>query len=57
MLGLCSVVHTLSSDFRAATKVVTVPYRLPVKPGHVLIKYLYVGINASDVSLSIAFIV
>lgn len=46
------VVHTLSSDFRAATKVVTVPYRLPVKPGHVLIKYLYVGINASDINFS-----
>lgn len=46
------VVHTLSSNFRAATKVVTVTYKPPVKPGHVLIKYLYVGINASDVNFS-----
>ncbi|KAG0624469.1 hypothetical protein M758_3G250400 [Ceratodon purpureus] len=46
------VVHTLSSDFRAATRVVTVNYKPPVKPGHVLIKYLYVGINASDINYS-----
>ena len=46
------VVHKLSSNFRDATKIVTVPYDLPVKPGHILIKYLHVGINASDVSSS-----
>lgn len=46
------VVHKLSSDFRDATKIVTVPYNLPVKPGHILIKYLHVGVNASDVRSS-----
>jgi hypothetical protein len=46
----CSVVHKLSADFRAATKIVTVFYKPPVKPGHILIKVLYAGVNASDVS-------
>jgi len=46
------VVHKLSSNFRDATKIVTVPYDLPVKPGHILIKYLHVGINASDINYS-----
>ncbi|KAL3679178.1 hypothetical protein R1sor_022134 [Riccia sorocarpa] len=46
------IIHTLSSDFRAATRVVTVPLKLPVKPGHVLIKHIYAGVNASDVNFS-----
>ncbi|KAL2613698.1 hypothetical protein R1flu_025390 [Riccia fluitans] len=46
------IIHKLSSDFRAATRVVTVPLRLPVKPGHVLIKHIYAGVNASDINFS-----
>eukprot|EP00271_Cylindrocystis_brebissonii_P011675 TRINITY_DN29580_c0_g1_i1.p1 TRINITY_DN29580_c0_g1~~TRINITY_DN29580_c0_g1_i1.p1 ORF type:complete len:659 (-),score=121.71 TRINITY_DN29580_c0_g1_i1:431-2407(-) len=47
------VVHTLSTDFRSATKIVTIPLKPPMPPrGSVLIKYLYVGVNASDVNFS-----
>ncbi|KAL3679180.1 hypothetical protein R1sor_022136 [Riccia sorocarpa] len=46
------IIHTLSSDFRAATRVVTAPLKLPVKPGHVLVKHIYAGVNASDVNFS-----
>lgn len=43
------VCHTLHSNFREATKIETVP--LPsVGPTEVLVKNLYVGINASDVN-------
>ncbi|EFJ16715.1 hypothetical protein SELMODRAFT_179322 [Selaginella moellendorffii] len=46
------MVHKLSSNFRVATKIVTVPLRLPVREGHVLIKNYYAGVNASDVNYS-----
>ncbi|KAJ7553369.1 hypothetical protein O6H91_06G095600 [Diphasiastrum complanatum] len=46
------VVTTLSNNFRAATKIVTVQFKPPVKDGHVLVKYLYVGVNASDVNFT-----
>lgn len=46
------VVHTLSHNFRDATRVVSTPLRLPVKPGHVLVKIIYAGVNASDVNFS-----
>ncbi|CAK9232791.1 unnamed protein product [Sphagnum troendelagicum] len=49
------VVHKLSADFRAATKIVTVFYKPPVKPGHILIKVLYAGVNASDINFSSGF--
>lgn len=45
------VVHTLSNKFRMATKLVSIPLS-PVKPGHVLVKYVYAGVNASDVNYS-----
>ncbi len=40
------MVHMLSADFKAATRIVTVFYKLPVKPDHVLIRVIY----ASDVN-------
>lgn len=43
------VVHTLSNRFRVATKLVSVPL-CAVKDGHVLVKYIYAGVNASDVN-------
>ncbi|BBN17225.1 prostaglandin reductase 3 [Marchantia polymorpha subsp. ruderalis] len=46
------IIHKLSSDFRTASKIVTVPLELPLKPGHVLVKNLYAGVNASDVNFS-----
>lgn len=45
------VVHTLSHNFRSATNIVRTPLRLPIKPDHVLVKIIYAGVNASDVSL------
>jgi D-arabinose 1-dehydrogenase-like Zn-dependent alcohol dehydrogenase len=39
----------LSHNFRAATRIISLPLG-PVKPGHVLIKRIYTGVNASDVS-------
>jgi hypothetical protein len=44
------VVHMLSADFKAATRIVTVFYKPPVKPDHVLIRVIYACINASDVN-------
>ncbi|KAL2927588.1 Prostaglandin reductase-3 [Bienertia sinuspersici] len=46
------VVHTLSHNFRAATKIQRTPLGLPIKQNHVLIKILYAGVNASDVNFS-----
>ncbi|XP_047325265.1 prostaglandin reductase-3-like [Impatiens glandulifera] len=46
------VVHTLSHNFRSATKIVRTPLSLPIKPGHVLVKVIYAGVNASDVNFS-----
>lgn len=43
-------VHTLSTDFRAATRIISerLPRQLP--PGHVLVRRAYAGVNASDVN-------
>lgn len=46
------VVHTLSHNFRNATRIVSMPLRLPIKPNHVLVKIIYAGVNASDVNFS-----
>lgn len=46
------VVHTLSHNFRSATRVVRVQLKLPLKPHHVLLKVIYAGVNASDVNFS-----
>ncbi|KAK6946122.1 Alcohol dehydrogenase, N-terminal [Dillenia turbinata] len=46
------VVHTLSPNFRSATSIVRAPLSLPIKPGHVLVKIFYAGVNASDVNYS-----
>ncbi|CAL5218387.1 g58 [Coccomyxa viridis] len=45
-------VHRLSSDFRAATRVVSEPLPAPnaIPPGHVLVRRAYAGINASDIN-------
>ncbi|XP_050209607.1 uncharacterized protein LOC126660257 [Mercurialis annua] len=46
------VVHTLSHNFRSATRIVHVPLRLPIGPHEVLVKVIYAGVNASDVNFS-----
>ncbi|KAJ4716331.1 Zinc-binding alcohol dehydrogenase domain-containing protein 2 [Melia azedarach] len=46
------VVHTLSNNFRNATRKVHAPLRLPIEPNHVLVKIIYAGVNASDVNFS-----
>ncbi|XP_047325266.1 prostaglandin reductase-3-like [Impatiens glandulifera] len=46
------VVDTLSHNFRSATSIVQTPVPLPIEPGHVLVKVIYVGVNASDVNFS-----
>ncbi|XP_055815839.1 uncharacterized protein LOC129885552 [Solanum dulcamara] len=46
------VVHTLSHNFRSATRIVRTELRLPLKPDHVLLKVIYAGVNASDVNFS-----
>ncbi|CAH9125801.1 unnamed protein product [Cuscuta epithymum] len=46
------VVHTLSHNFRSATRIVRVQLKLPLKPDHVLFKVVYAGVNASDVNFS-----
>lgn len=46
------IVHTLSHKFRNATRIVSMPLRLPIKPHHVLVKIIYAGVNASDVNFS-----
>ncbi|KAH7440639.1 hypothetical protein KP509_03G003500 [Ceratopteris richardii] len=43
------IVHKLSNRFREATKIISVPLGA-VKDGHVLVKYIYAGVNASDVN-------
>lgn len=45
------IVHKLSNRFRDATKIVSVPLGA-VKDGHVLVKIIYAGVNASDVNYS-----
>ncbi|KAI3525928.1 hypothetical protein L1887_05062 [Cichorium endivia] len=44
------IVHTLSHNFLSATSIVRAPLKLPIKPDHVLLKIIYVGVNASDVN-------
>ncbi|KAL5855604.1 hypothetical protein ACOSQ4_005406 [Xanthoceras sorbifolium] len=46
------VVHTLTHNFRNATRIVRAPLRLPIKPNNVLLKIIYAGVNASDVNFS-----
>ncbi|KAJ9159604.1 hypothetical protein P3X46_025101 [Hevea brasiliensis] len=46
------VVHTLSHNFRNATRIVSTPLRLPIEPHQVLVKVIYAGVNASDVNFS-----
>ncbi|XP_031394131.1 probable quinone oxidoreductase [Punica granatum] len=46
------VVHTLTHNFRNATRIVQVPLRLPIDPHHAVVKILYAGVNASDVNFS-----
>jgi hypothetical protein len=46
------VVQRLSTDFRAATALVSAPLPAAVPPGQVLIRRTFVGINASDVNFS-----
>ncbi|KAI3753153.1 hypothetical protein L2E82_25199 [Cichorium intybus] len=45
-------VHTLSNNFRSATSIVRAPLRMPIKPDHVLLKIIYVGVNSGDVNYS-----
>ncbi|TMW59309.1 hypothetical protein Poli38472_004378 [Pythium oligandrum] len=45
-------VFKLSTDFRAVTKIVKIP-KLPVaKPGHVVVRNHYLGINAIDINIT-----
>ncbi|XP_068637694.1 uncharacterized protein [Aristolochia californica] len=46
------VVHTLSHNFRRATKIVRTHLSLPVQSQHVLVKILHAGVNASDVNFT-----
>ncbi|KAF9598492.1 hypothetical protein IFM89_028024 [Coptis chinensis] len=48
-----AVVHTLSHNFRSATSIVRTLLKLPIEPHHVLLKVIYAGVNASDVSFLI----
>lgn len=45
-------VFRLSADFRQATRIVRRPLPAVLPPGHVLIRRLWAGINASDVNYS-----
>ncbi|XP_073010378.1 uncharacterized protein [Typha latifolia] len=46
------VVHTLSHNFRSATKIVQIQFKFPIEPQHALVKIIYAGVNASDVNFS-----
>ncbi|KAJ2999987.1 hypothetical protein HDV02_001244 [Globomyces sp. JEL0801] len=49
------VVHSLNNDFDKATKIVTVPFSkllASLKPNQVIVKYSYLGINASDINFT-----
>ncbi|KAJ8766623.1 hypothetical protein K2173_001143 [Erythroxylum novogranatense] len=46
------IVHTLSHNFRHATRVIRAPLPLPLGPHQVLLKVIYAGVNASDVNFS-----
>jgi NADPH:quinone reductase-like Zn-dependent oxidoreductase len=43
-------VHTLSTDFRAATRIASEQLRPQPPPGHVLVRRAYAGVNASDLN-------
>uniref|UniRef100_K3WWA1 Enoyl reductase (ER) domain-containing protein n=1 Tax=Globisporangium ultimum (strain ATCC 200006 / CBS 805.95 / DAOM BR144) TaxID=431595 RepID=K3WWA1_GLOUD len=45
-------VHTLSTDFRAATKIIDVPELPTASAGHVVVKNHFVGINATDINIT-----
>eukprot|EP00887_Chlorella_sp_A99_P002267 scaffold10.g2267.t1 len=45
-------VHSLSTDFRAATRVVERPLQAPLPPGAVLVRRTFTAINASDINFS-----
>ncbi|DAZ97525.1 TPA: hypothetical protein N0F65_003011 [Lagenidium giganteum] len=45
-------VHTLSSDFRKATKIVDVPEVPTPAAGKVVVQNAYVGINATDINIT-----
>ncbi|XP_066399552.1 uncharacterized protein [Miscanthus floridulus] len=46
------VVHTLSHNFRNATRLERVRLRLPIELHSALVKIIYAGVNASDVNFS-----
>ncbi|KAJ3262345.1 Prostaglandin reductase 3 [Boothiomyces macroporosus] len=49
------IVHTLSNDFDQATKIVTVDFKSfisQLRPNQVVVRYKYVGINASDINFT-----
>ncbi|KAL7593241.1 hypothetical protein Lser_V15G34501 [Lactuca serriola] len=46
------IIHTLTRNFRNATRIVRAPLKLPIKPDHVLLKIIYAGVNACDVVYS-----
>nr|BAK05909.1 predicted protein [Hordeum vulgare subsp. vulgare] len=45
-------VHTLSHNFRNATRIDRVRLRLPMEPHSALVKIIYAGVNASDVNFT-----
>ena len=45
-------VHTLTADFSKATQVDTLPLSRSPKLGHVLVRRLFAGINASDINFT-----
>uniref|UniRef100_A0A2P2LRZ0 Uncharacterized protein MANES_10G065700 n=1 Tax=Rhizophora mucronata TaxID=61149 RepID=A0A2P2LRZ0_RHIMU len=46
------VVHTLSHNFRNATRIERTMLKLPLESHQVLVKVIYAGVNASDVNYS-----
>ncbi len=42
--------HTLSTDFRAATRIEREPLPPQLPPGHILVRRAYAGVNASDLN-------
>lgn len=46
------IVERMSHDFRKATRIVSFKLNKVPKPGHVLVKNTYCGVNASDVNFS-----
>lgn len=48
------VIEKMSHDFRVASRIVSLPNprEADLKPGHVLVKNVYCGVNASDINFS-----